>query len=617
MPGLCAILRPSAPGVVPDPAVGAMLRRMRHYPWLQTTQLSELDAGLALGVVHLDSTRQAPIARDARHVLVLDGELYDAEPERQRLKSSGVTFATADDAELLLRGWLAEGTAFLARVHGMFGALVWDGQTRELTILTDRFGLRPVYVADTSEAFLVASEIKALFVDPRVDRSWREPGLAQFFAFGHFFGDDTFHRGVRCIPPATVAVYRESGGLVERTYAPANRRASSSPEQPKLIAELDEALVAAVRRRAQAGERLGLSLSGGLDARTLLGLMPRGLDLQTVSIGIEGSIDHRGAAELAKRAGVPHHQYFLDQSFLGQFEHHLRSMIRLTDGHYLDQGIVMTTLPTYRQLGIEVLHRGHGGELLHMRKAYAFSLDDAALRASDAELEAWLFRHVSGYMLQGVPADLFVIDVPAQARASMHAALARTTTVDRPVDRVWQLFLRERLHRETALSMHKFGCFARIRMPYIDTGVVDTLLAMPAELKLDDRLQTAILRHCRPDFLGVVNSNTGAHVGASAAVNYLSRWRMRIAAKLGVRGYQPYERLGLWLRQELRPLVERVLLSEEFLARGICRPDAVKRVVSQHSEQQANHTFLIMSLLIFELGQRMLADPESFQIEAR
>ena len=175
------------------------------------------------------------------------------------------------------------------------------------------------------------------------------------------------------------------------------------------------------------------------------------------------------------------------------------------------------------------------------------------------------------------------------------------------MDRVWQLFLTERLHRETALSMHKFGCFAAIRLPYIDNDVVDALWAMPARTKLGDELQTDILRHRRPEFLSVVNSNTGAKLGASPLVNELSRWRLRIAAKLRVPGYQPYERLGLWLRQELRPLTEHVLYSDEFLARGLFRPDVVKRVVAQHMTRRQNHTFLIMSLLIFELGQRMLA----------
>lgn len=614
MPGLCAIVQPSPSRVTPDPPLQGMLRRMNHYPWFRTIEHTDPAEGISLGAIALETARSPALARSGRTALVLDGELHDSARERRRLESAGAVFANDGDAELLLKGWQAEGAGFLARVHGLFAALVWDGATRELTLLTDRFGLRPLYVAETPGVFLVASEIKALLVHSGIDRSWSEMGVAQFFAFGHFLGDNTLYRGIRALPPATCAVYRANDDRFEdRRYAPAPRHAGGDPKA--LVRDLDDALVAAVGRRAAEGERLGLSLSGGLDARTLLGLMPSAVTLKSVSLGIEGSIDHRGATELARLVGVPHLRYNLDDSFLKSFERHLRSMILLTDGHYLDQGIVMPTLPKYRELGIEILLRGHGGELLHMHKAYAFSLDEQALRSSEDELEAWLFAHLTGYMLQGVPSDLFSIDVPSAAKASLHAALGRTTASDHPVDRVWQLFLAERIHRETALSMHKFGCFATVRLPYLDNDVVDTLQAMPARMKLGDALQTEILRHRRPEFLAVVNSNTGARVGASPLANYVSGWRLRIAAKLGVRGYQPYERLGLWLRQDLRPLTEGLLLSDEFVARGLFRPDAVRRVIDQHMARQANHTFLIMSLVIFELGQRMLADPERFARE--
>src|SRR5262249_53510535 len=238
---------------------------------------------------------------------------------------------------------------------------------------------------------------------------------------------------------------------------------------------------------------------------------------------------------------------------------------------------------------------------------------EAAVNATDATLESWLWSHVTAYMLGGVPKDLFTFDIEALARASLRKSLDRTGEATAPVDRVWHLFLNERLHRETALSMHKFGCFATPRMPYIDHGVVDALLAMPARRKLNDDLQTSILRHRRPDFLDVVNSNTGARMGAGPMAVKAARLRMRVAAKLGLPGYQPYERLGLWLKRELRPMVERTLLGESFLGRGICRPDVVRSVVQQHTDGTANHTFLLMALVIFELGQQMLADPSSFR----
>lgn len=75
-------------------------------------------------------------------------------------------------------------------------------------------------------------------------------------------------------------------------------------------------------------------------------------------------------------------------------------------------------------------------------------------------------------------------------------------------------------------------------------------------------------------------------------------------------GYQPYERLGLWLRRELKPFVARTLLDRRCLDRGLFEPDTVRRVVAAHTSGRANHTFLIMALLIFELGQRMMLEGE-------
>ena len=58
------------------------------------------------------------------------------------------------------------------------------------------------------------------------------------------------------------------------------------------------------------------------------------------------------------------------------------------------------------------------------------------------------------------------------ARASLAEALREIGDVETPIDVVWPLFHNERLHRETALSMHLFNAFATVRMPFIDNDVV-------------------------------------------------------------------------------------------------------------------------------------------------
>jgi len=80
--------------------------------------------------------------------------------------------------------------------------------------------------------------------------------------------------------------------------------------------------------------------------------------------------------------------------------------------------------------------------------------------------------------------------------------------------------------------------------------------------------------------------------------------QMKVLPKLGVPGYQPYERLGLWLAADLRPLVHKLLLTDDFLGRGVFQPDTVRRLVAEHESRQRNHTYLLMAMMIFAIGQQ-------------
>jgi len=100
-------------------------------------------------------------------------------------------------------------------------------------------------------------------------------------------------------------------------------------------------------------------------------------------------------------------------------------------------------------------------------------------------------------------------------------------------------------------------------------------------------------------------------MGAGPLKTRLASLQMRVYAKLGVPGFQPYERLGLWLAQDLKPLVHRLLLSDKFFARDVFVPEAVARIVSQHEARTHNHTFLIMAMLIFEIAQEELFEAYS------
>jgi asparagine synthase (glutamine-hydrolysing) len=616
MPGICGGIHSHNPKRLPD-LLPEMLRAMPRLAVCREEFACDETAGLALGRVSLGFVNSAPQpaqAADGRFLAVMDGELHDVEALRSQLQSRGARLAGVSHAELLAVGLAAEGRDFLRRLHGSFAAAIWDSHTRQLHLVNDRFGTRPLYVTQNDGELLFASSIQAILAHPEVSREINPAGLAQFFTFGHYLREDTSLAAIRVLPGAAWMTWDDHAKqlTVERYWRENEALADPPADRAAWLEQIDAALQRAVARRVENTPALGIALSGGLDARTVLGLIDvQRTPLQSLCLGMKGSLDHRAAARLAAIAGCPHHNHELGAGFLENFAQHLDAMVRLTDGQYLSQCIAMPTLPIYQQLGVQVLLRGHAGELMHMTKAYNYSLDrDAVAIRSDAQLRQWLFRRLQAYMLDGVEKPVFAPQyqnhMAELARRSIDQDVADTQGAGEPLQQIWRLFIAQRLRRETVLSLVKFRSVVEPRLPFLDNDLVDLLFAAPPSLKLAEDIQSYILRKHRPEFLSVVNANTGAKLGASELARRAAHLRLRVLAKLGAPGYQPYERLGLWLRRELAPLVKKVLLSDQCLERGVFDAAGVRAVVDQHLHRGRNHTYLLLAMMIFEQGQRCL-----------
>jgi asparagine synthase (glutamine-hydrolysing) len=617
MPGICGLVGQTAPENL-DALLAEMLGRLRHHDWYRTDRHVDATAGLALGRASLGFVNRGPqpaFSPDGWRLAVMEGEVHDYDEHRRALEAAGCRFVGTGHAELLLHGYHTRDRDFFRGLHGAFAAAIWDRRRQLLILVNDRFGLKPLYYVRLPGRLLFASAVRPVLADPEVPRGSNLRGIAQFFAFGQLLGEDTLLDAVRLLPAAGWLTYDVNDGKASLSrYWQLRPAPLANLKEADALDQIDAAFGRAVERRLGGTDQLGLSLSGGLDARTILAAIDtKQVPLTAVSIGMDGSLDHRSAARLAALAGCHHQAYVLNEKFLARFEQHLRHMVHLTDGHYLSQCIVMPTLPFYRELGIEVLLRGHAGEWLHMDKAYNFSLDHEALALrTEEQLEEWLLGHLRTYLLEAVDGPLFAArhqgHMEELARDSLHACLAESRGIEPAPHRIWHLFLSQRVRRETAQSLVKFGSLVETRLPYVDADLLELLLGVPPAWKVGDRIQAHILRRRRPAFLGVVNSNTGAGVGAGPLRRKLGWLRMKVLARLGVRGYQPYERLGRWLREELRPVVEHLLLRPGCLDGGIFNPQTVRTVVAQHLDGQRNHTFLLMALMIFEQGRRHLAE---------
>src|SRR5687768_17857375 len=114
-----------------------------------------------LSIIDTSSAGHQPMfSDDGRFSIILNGEIYNYRELRRDLESNGHQFRTGSDTEVLLKAYAEWGTDCLERLNGMFAFAVWDESEKELLLVRDRAGIKPLYYAATGENLAFASEIK-------------------------------------------------------------------------------------------------------------------------------------------------------------------------------------------------------------------------------------------------------------------------------------------------------------------------------------------------------------------------------------------------------------------------------------------------------------------------
>jgi asparagine synthase (glutamine-hydrolysing) len=172
------------------------------------------------------------------------------------------------------------------RLNGQWAFAIWDARTNRLFLSRDRMGVRPLFYTSIGATLLFASEIKALFADPRVRRALDPEGLDQVFTFWAPLAPRTCFQGVSELPPGhSMTVSR--GGVVIRRYWQPDYAASTSMKEPEAAERLRELLVDATRIRLRSDVPVGAYLSGGIDSSVVTalaaGLAPGRLDTFSVA----------------------------------------------------------------------------------------------------------------------------------------------------------------------------------------------------------------------------------------------------------------------------------------------------------------------------------------------
>lgn len=236
-----------------------------------------------LSIVDLSPWGHQPMRRGTRWA-VYNGEVYNHVELRAELEALGHRFVTHSDTEVLLAALEHWGPESLARCNGMWALVVLDTARRTLFIARDRFGVKPLYLWRGDDgALLLASEIKALLVHPRVQARADDAACAEFLQRGpQAWREGTEFAGITRFPAGHWA---ELSLDEPRRFEPqpfwrwpadspdAERVPFEEREAQRLQQRYTELLADAVRLRLRADVRLGTALSGGLDSSSIAALV--------------------------------------------------------------------------------------------------------------------------------------------------------------------------------------------------------------------------------------------------------------------------------------------------------------------------------------------------------
>jgi asparagine synthase (glutamine-hydrolysing) len=276
-----------------------------------------------LSIIDL-STGDQPMhytAPDGRRLsIVFNGEVYNFRQLRSELEALGHEFQTTSDTEIIMAAHAEWGPGSAERLRGMFAHIIWEHDTGRMTVVRDRFGKKPVFMAERPEGTYFASEIKSILALPDFDGRLNMGAVPNYLNYRYVPGQETFFEGIVKMPPASVAVCENGQITIRRYWTTPDSRVTPAKQSDDPVTRFMDVLKESVELRMIADVPFGAFLSGGIDSSAVVALMSQvGTEpVKTFSVGFaEGEYSElKYAKEIADQFETDHHELVVSSDTL-------------------------------------------------------------------------------------------------------------------------------------------------------------------------------------------------------------------------------------------------------------------------------------------------------------
>lgn len=278
-----------------------------------------------LSIIDLATGSQPLSNEDETLWITFNGEIFNYIELSKELLDYGHRFRTRSDTEIIVHAYEQWGDACFERFNGQWALALWDSREEKIILSRDRLGIRPLYYTFCKNRLLFASEIKAIFADPEVSRSFDPAGMAEIFSFWSTVAPRTAFRNINELKPGHYGIL-QNNELETRPYwsirfpRAGSETCQSESENANYLREL--LIDASKLRFTRSDVPVGAYLSGGIDSSITSSIVSKYTDspLKTYSIRFSDNEFDEGPfqREMVKRLGAEHRDFKVTNEDIGR-----------------------------------------------------------------------------------------------------------------------------------------------------------------------------------------------------------------------------------------------------------------------------------------------------------
>jgi asparagine synthase (glutamine-hydrolysing) len=285
-----------------------------------------------LSILELSAAGHQPmISPSGRYILAFNGEIYNHHELRNLLESYGFSdWAGNSDTETLAAAFDILGIEKTIKMsHGMFGMAIWDKDSKNLSLVRDRIGEKPVYFgwqgSGDNKAFIFASELKAIKCHPSFIGKIRSSSVSSFIRQGYIETPNTIYNDIYKLEPGSILEISQKKTIPEvrrfwsvADYAVCKNKIDFETSFDDYRIDFENKLTKIIQTQMLADVPVGAFLSGGVDSSLVVALMQShsSKKIKTFSIGFHENSKNEAiySKAIAKFIGTDHTELYISSS---------------------------------------------------------------------------------------------------------------------------------------------------------------------------------------------------------------------------------------------------------------------------------------------------------------